>query len=172
MTNNSKQINGKHICGFAFLYIGFHLLISGVLVSLLLGGFALERMYFMKKYNREYEYETKGYVYDVTSQYTYYMYFDENGEIVYDKSKIHTNEAGIDCEITIRYDEGKEFIYIPELMDSYQYFPIFLGMMILFIAVPFTIVGVVLLIFGIRFVSDFIKAKRSKEQLKGVNNNG
>lgn len=166
------KINGKHICGFVFLCFGFHFVLSGVLVSLLLGGFALERMHFMKKYNREYEYETKGYVYEVTPAYTYYMYFDENDEIQYGMSKIHTDEAGIDCEITIRYDEGKEFIYIPELMDSYQYFPIFLGMMILFIAVPFTIVGVVLLIFGIRFVSDFIKAERSKEQLKGVNNNG
>lgn len=172
MTNNSKQINGKHICGFAFLYIGFHLLISGVLSSALLGGFALERMHFMKKYNREYEYETKGYVYDVTSQYTYYMYFDENGEIVYDKSKIHTNEAGIDCEITIRYDEGKEFIYIPELMDSYQTLPMFFGLLIVFIALPFTIIGLVLLIVAFRFISDFIKINRSKEQIKGVDNNG
>lgn len=172
MTNNLIKISGKHICGFVFLCIGFHFFLSGVLVCLLLGGFALERMHFMKKYNREYEYETKGYVYDVTPEYTYYMYFDENDEIQYGMSKIHTDQAGIDCEITIRYDEGKEFIYIPELMDGYKYFPVFLGILILFFGIPFMIIGGVLLIFAFRFISGFIKENSSKEQLKGVENNG
>lgn len=173
MTNKSKMsTSGKLVCGCSFLFIGMNLLLAAFSVIVCIGGVSLYFYGYDKLHNKEYEYETTGYVYSVTSNYTYFMYYDENGELQYDKSNIHTEAAGVDSYITVRFDSEKDFIYVPELMDAYGTMPP--GMIIFLIAfcMPIMIFGIILIAISAKLLIGYYKENRSKKQLKGVENNG
>ena len=100
------------------------------------------------------------------------MYYDENGELQYDKSNIHTEAAGVDSYITVRFDSEKDFIYVPELMDAYGTMPPEMIIFLIAFCIPIMIFAIVLIAISAKLLIGYYKENRSKKQLKGVENNG